>query len=199
MSYDVGEVKESLENEQLCSFSNLSVISPTSQLVLQLFRRSTYVTDHSPTLPLLQLRHNSFSNPSFASPTLQALHLRHLASRPWYSVSGTTVCKGHWDWVLLNFEISILIVTTLIFLLCTVHHKDRENTKFQFNWSFSFRDIFKLIITRKFQNAPCALCFQVKHSTFFCKSFRACIVILGIDFTINKLFFVHNNKIPFFN
>ena len=58
MSCDVGEVMERLENEL------------------------TYVTAHSPTLPLLYLRHSSFFNPSFASPTLQALHLIHLASRP---------------------------------------------------------------------------------------------------------------------
>ena len=51
------------------SFSNPSVASPTSQLILQPFRRFTYVTTHSPTLPLLYLRHNSFSNPSVASPT----------------------------------------------------------------------------------------------------------------------------------
>ena len=30
------------------------------------------------------LRHSSFSNPSFASPTSQALYLRHLTSRPCY-------------------------------------------------------------------------------------------------------------------
>ena len=65
------------------SFSNLSITSPTSQLILQPLPRFIYVTAHSPTLPLLHLRHNSFSNPSFASPTLQALHLIHLASRPW--------------------------------------------------------------------------------------------------------------------
>ena len=47
--------------------------SPTSQLILKPFRRFTYVTAHSPTLPLLYLRHSSFSNPSFASPTSQAL------------------------------------------------------------------------------------------------------------------------------
>ena len=41
------------------------------------------VTAHSPTLPLLHLHHISFCNPSFASPTSQALHLRHLACRPW--------------------------------------------------------------------------------------------------------------------
>ena len=89
MSCDVGELTERLENEhssqlqsQQSSFSNLSFTSPTSQLILQPFRRFTYVTAHSPTLPLLHLRHSSFSNPSFASRTSQALHLIHLASRP---------------------------------------------------------------------------------------------------------------------
>ena len=81
MSCDVGEVWERLENA-LCSFSNLYVTSHMSQLILQPLRRFTYVTVHSPTLPLLHLRHSSFPNPSFASPTSQALHLVHLASRP---------------------------------------------------------------------------------------------------------------------
>ena len=52
---DVGEAKEGLEQS---SFSNLSVTSPTSQLILQPFRRFTYVTAHSPAL-------------SVASPTSQ--------------------------------------------------------------------------------------------------------------------------------
>ena len=64
------------------SFSNLSVTSHTSQLILQPFRRFTYVTAHSPTLLMLHLCHSSFSNPYFASPTSQDLHLRHLANRP---------------------------------------------------------------------------------------------------------------------
>ena len=81
MSCGVGEVTESLENEQN-SVSKLSVTSPTSQLILQTFRRFTYVRVLSRILPLLHLRHNSFSNLSFASPTLQTLHLRHMASRP---------------------------------------------------------------------------------------------------------------------
>ena len=67
------------------SFSH-SVTSPTSQLILQPFRRFTYVIAHSPSLPLLHLRHSSFSNYSFASPTSQALHLIHLASRPWKTI-----------------------------------------------------------------------------------------------------------------
>ena len=65
------------------SFSNPSVALPTSQLILKFFRCFTYVTAHSPTLSLLHLRHSSFFKPSFASPTSLALHLRHLASRPW--------------------------------------------------------------------------------------------------------------------
>ena len=65
--------------QQQSSFSNLSITSPTSQLILQPFRRFTYVTAYSPTLLLLYLRHRSFPNPS---PTSQALHLIHLESRP---------------------------------------------------------------------------------------------------------------------
>ena len=53
MSYDVGESTEGLEKS---SFSNLFVASPTSQLILQPFRRFTYIKAHSPTLPLLHLR-----------------------------------------------------------------------------------------------------------------------------------------------
>ena len=56
------------------------------------FLRFTYVTAHSPTIRLLHQRHSSFSNPSFASPTSQALHLRHLASRPCYEYSSILVC-----------------------------------------------------------------------------------------------------------
>ena len=90
MSCSVGEVTERLKNElcyeynyELCSFSNISFTSPTSQLIHQPFHRFIYVTAHSQTLPLLYLRHSSFPNPSFASPTSQALPLIHLASRPW--------------------------------------------------------------------------------------------------------------------
>ena len=50
--------------------------------ILQPFRHFTYVTAHSPTLPLLHIRHSSFSNLSFDSPTSQALHLILMASCP---------------------------------------------------------------------------------------------------------------------
>ena len=43
------------------SFSNLSVTSSTSQLILQPFCRFTYVTVHSPTLVSLLLRHKLFT------------------------------------------------------------------------------------------------------------------------------------------
>ena len=73
------------------SFSNPSVASPTSQLILQPFfpslhlrhrsfsqpfHRFNLVTAHSPTLPSLYLRHSSFSNLSVASPTSQFI-LQH--------------------------------------------------------------------------------------------------------------------------
>ena len=66
---------------------------PFFLLILQPFRHFTYVTTHSPTLPSLyqrqssfsntsnHLHHSSSSNPSFASPTSQALRLIHLACR----------------------------------------------------------------------------------------------------------------------
>ena len=58
-------------------------------LILQPFRHFIYVTAYPPTLPWLHLRHNSFYNPSFASPTSQALHLRHLVSRTWHKFKQT--------------------------------------------------------------------------------------------------------------
>ena len=79
MSCGVGEV-----TERFWEWAELIVIL-TAELILQVFRHFTYVTAHSPTLPLLHLRHSSFSNPSFTSPTSQALHLCHLASRPCFS------------------------------------------------------------------------------------------------------------------
>ena len=68
MRCDVGKATEGLETElwrsevtERCSFSNLPVTSPTSQLILLLFRCFTYVTDHSPTFLSLLLRHKLFT------------------------------------------------------------------------------------------------------------------------------------------
>ena len=51
--------------------------SPSSQLILKLFRRFTHVTAHSTVLPLLHLRHRHFTCVTAHSPTLPPLHLRH--------------------------------------------------------------------------------------------------------------------------
>ena len=61
MSCDVGKATELLEN-QLWAL-----------LILQPLHHFTYITVHSPTIPLLYLRHSSFSNPSVASPTSQLI------------------------------------------------------------------------------------------------------------------------------
>ena len=118
MSCDVGKASEGLENElwrrwsdvrvgewgftyvrahspthpplylHHSSLYNPSVASPTSQVILQPFRRFIYATAHSTTLPPLHLRHKSFYNPSVASPTsqviLQTLPLLHLRHRHTY-------------------------------------------------------------------------------------------------------------------
>ena len=62
----------------LLLLTSSSLNSPGEPLIIP---GGTYVTAHSPTLALLHIRHTSFSNPSFASPTSQALHLIHLVSR----------------------------------------------------------------------------------------------------------------------
>ena len=92
MSCDVGKATEGLENELWRGWSD--------EKGWRMSRAPSYSHNraHSPTFPSLYLRHNSFSklpslylrhssfsNPSFASPTSQALHLIHLASRPWHN------------------------------------------------------------------------------------------------------------------
>ena len=59
------------------SFSNPYITSPTSQFILQPFRRFTYVTAHSIAIPLLHLRHRHFTYVTTHSPILPPLHLRH--------------------------------------------------------------------------------------------------------------------------
>ena len=63
----------------LCSasFSNPYITSHTSQLILQPFRRFTYVTAHSTVLPLIHLRHRHFTYVTVHSPTLPALYIHH--------------------------------------------------------------------------------------------------------------------------
>ena len=118
MNCDVSKATEGLENElwrrwsdgKVWEWAELIVIV-IAELILQPFRRFTYVTAHSPTLPLLYLRHSSFYNPSVAlptsqfifqpfrcftyvtahSPTLPLLHLRHSSfSNPYFASSKNT-------------------------------------------------------------------------------------------------------------
>ena len=93
MSWDVGKAREGVENELWHRWSDWKVgewaeliVVVIAELILQPFRHFTYVTVHSPTLPSFYIRHSSFSNPSFASPTSQDFHLRHLASSPRHSL-----------------------------------------------------------------------------------------------------------------
>ena len=58
----------------------------------------------------------------------------------------------------------------MILILHILDCENRKPTKFQFNFSINFRDINILIC--KFQNVPCALGFEVKHSKFFLYKFQ---------------------------
>ena len=109
------------ENVMKCFHNVGDVTSPTSQLIPQPFPRFTYVTTHSPTLPFLHLRHSSFSNPSFASPTSQSLHLIHLASRPciqllWIPQAKIEICVfvflTNWQVCLMPFCIDFVSLTS---------------------------------------------------------------------------------------
>ena len=62
MSCDVGKATEVLENELWCRWSNRK-LGEWALLILA----------HSPTFPLLHLRHSSFFNPSVALPTPQLI------------------------------------------------------------------------------------------------------------------------------
>ena len=82
--------------------------------------------------------------------------------------------KGHWDWVLLNIIIFILIVTILRFfywVFYTIKIEVVQNMNLIDSLVTEIR-IFKFILICKFQNVPCALGFEVKHSNFFCIIFE---------------------------
>ena len=76
MSCDVGEVTERLEHElylRHSSFSNPSVASPASQLILQPFFHFSYVTGSSLNSHGEPPMQSSFSKLSVASPTSQLI------------------------------------------------------------------------------------------------------------------------------
>ena len=64
------------------SFSNPSVALPTSQLILQPFRRFTYVTTHSPTPSIASPTSQFILQPFFRFSCVTSSSLIHLASRP---------------------------------------------------------------------------------------------------------------------
>ena len=121
------------------SFSNPSVASPTSQPILQPFRRFTYVTAHSPTLPSLYLPHSSFSNPSVALPTSQLIlqPFRHFTYVTAHSPTllSLLICHRLFTWRAAND------LVLLLSLWCSIHSK--KIIKLQ-QWIWKFQDSGKL-------------------------------------------------------
>ena len=122
---------------KLCLHLQYGAHSPTfpslhlrNVFILQPFRRFTYVTAYSTTLPLLHLCHSSFSNPCFASRTSQALHLCHLASRPCCNLDAykafdpNCVCTFCTELILQPFRhFTYVTVHSPILLSLLLHHK----------------------------------------------------------------------------
>ena len=88
MSCDIGETTEKLENELWHRWSERRVGEWAVMQVKQWkgWRMSCDIgkaTEGSENELWRRWSDSSFSNPSFTSPTSQALHLHHLASCPW--------------------------------------------------------------------------------------------------------------------
>ena len=189
MSCDAGEVTEMLENEQSSqlqsqqsSFSNLSITSPTSQLILQPFRRFTYITTHSPTLLLLHLRHSSFSNRSFASLTSQVLHLIHLASQQ-SSFSNLSVTSPRSQLILQAFRrFTYVTAHSPTLPLLYLRHSSFSNPSFASPTSQSLRLIH-------LANRPCSICYfnKIRQFTFMKDSAFKSISLINVPF-IKKAF-----------
>ena len=89
MSYDVGEMTAHSPTlpslyPRHSSFSNTSVASPTSQLILHPFRCFTYVTAHSTTLLSLLLRHMLFTYVSWRAADVVAAARKRYVSGQWF-------------------------------------------------------------------------------------------------------------------
>ena len=128
MSCDVDEATEGLENQLWCRWSD-GKFGEWALLILQTFPPFTYVTAHSPTLPLLHLHHSSFSNPSFASPTSQALHLR----QAWRTAHGISIKVG---WLQLLTTKSLFISSELGYVI-PIFHLDENRYTNKILWSKS--------------------------------------------------------------
>ena len=107
---------------QLCSFSNLSVTSSTSQLILLPFRRFIYVTYHSITLSLLHLR--SGTSPSLPGetpmlPLLFLLLLQRLSpnSLPRYYKISHSISSMIFPYIIHAFSLCLLPVYVNVFII----------------------------------------------------------------------------------
>ena len=103
MSCGVHEAAEMLENE--------------------LWRRWSNVRVGEWTFPSFHLHHSSFSNPYFAFPTSQALHLRYLASRPWFAsrslhVAGEGFFSGFSCLSGLKFHCTAFAIIISLIIMC---------------------------------------------------------------------------------
>ena len=84
----------------------------------------------------------------------------------------------------------------MIFLLFILHQIEKIQNFNSVDVLVAEILFFKLILICKFKNVPCELGFEVKHSKFFCRSFRACIPVLSMDFTIINYFHHNIFKMP---
>ena len=97
----------SFSNPSVPSRTSELILQPWAELILQPFRHFIYVTAHSPTLPLLHLRHSSFSNlsvthlrynlfsnPSVALPTSQLI-LQPFHCLTYVTAHSPTLSKAH--------------------------------------------------------------------------------------------------------
>ena len=143
MSCDVGEVTESLENKlcydyhyELCSFSKLSVSSPTSQLILILraFRHFTYVTAHSPTLLSLLLGHRIFTYVTWRAHGVNNIVIGHLRKNYLWGKQKTTITNGnnisriYWKYLInsLSAGINRISLSVILWYFSDLEHKSTQ-------------------------------------------------------------------------
>ena len=153
---------KSLENE-LCSF-NLSVTSPTSQLILQPFHCFTYVTPHYPTLLSLLLRHRLFTCVTGRDAHEQSTRTG-IGSHVLNEVSQVWRCRGSKytplpQWLHLQRIVNYQVRTLLAYLLGSMFlSKQTRKRTFQESWEK------KYFCCAQDDNVRCLLCSKVQKVT----------------------------------
>ena len=120
------------------------IVIVIAELILQLFRHFIYVTAHSPTLPSLYLRYNSFSNPSVASLTSQ------LIFQPFFRfshVTGSSVTSPG-ESPMLQITVHYFICNSWIFLITDARSTDKKNIINKHNSFASIHDCSLSFICR---------------------------------------------------